>query len=342
MSSLMQKSRGTKRVTMRDIANRTGFTINTVSHALKNMPDISEGTRLKIHEAAKDLGYVRNTMASALRSGRSHTIAVIIGDLGNPKFAVMVNDIEAAAREYQYSVIILCTHESLDLEEKAIKTALERQVDGIIINPTQLNDHCISQLRSAGIPFVLIERYFEQHDVDCVVCDEEEGGYLAGKHLLDMGHRRLIHFSGPPYVSTSAARRAGFLRAAQHLPKKDVIVLPHSDAKENIKALRKLYAQGFTGCFCYLDLGVWDVIATLQAGDPDFLGKIAFVGYDNIQGKFSFPSPICSIDPSSSALCHATVDLLHRRIMGEETPPQKIVFPVRLVCRKSCLPQRSL
>lgn len=332
----MSQLQGHKRVTMRDIAAKTGFTVNTVSRALKNMPDISLPTREKIHQTARDLGYVRNSMASALRSGYSHTIAVIIGDLGNPKFAVMVNDIESAAREYHYSVIILCTHDSLELEEKAIKTALERQVDGIIINPSQINDHCIGQLKASGVPFVLIERHFAQHPVDCVVCDEENGGYLAGRHLIEAGHEKVLHFMGPPHVSSSFARRDGFLRATQDMPQSHVKVLPLRCASENIKALREMHTQGFTGCFFCLDLGAWDVIATLQAEDPAFLDAFSFVGYDNIQGKLPFPSPICSIDPSSTALCRATVDLLHRRILGEVTPPQKIVFPVHLVCRKSC------
>lgn len=145
-----------------------------------------------------------------------------------------------------------------------------------------------------------------------------------------------MYFMGPEYVSSSVARRDGFLRAMEKAPEGDARILPMKSARKNIAALRKLYDEGFTGCFFFSDLGLWDVIAHLQVEDPDFLNAFGFVGYDNIQGKFSFPSPICSIDPSSTQLCEATVDLLHRRIRGEISKPQRLIFPVELVCRNSC------
>ncbi len=334
----MSKVRHMKRVTMRDIAEKTGFTVNTVSHALKNKPDISEKTKKMIKKTAKEMGYVPNYMASALRSGRSHTLALIVGELGNPKFSAMASDIEAAARKLNYSVIILCTQDDGDLEKRAIKIALERQVDGIILSPTQVNDDCIEILKKAHCPFVLIERYFENHQVDCVICDEENGGYLAGMHLIEKGHRKVIHFMGPEYISSSIARKKGFLQATEDLGKENTSVVSMKSAKENIAFLKKKQKEGYTGAFFFSDFGVWDVIAHLQKEKSKLLNEMAFVGYDNIQGKYSFPSPLCSIDPNSTKLCKATVELLHKRIIGgnHHFTPEKITFPVQLICRKSC------
>lgn len=325
-----------RRITMRDIAEKTGYTVNTISRALQNKTDISTGAREKIQLAAKELGYVHNSMASALRSGRSGTLALIIGELGNPKFATLAQHIESAARAHQYSVIILCTHERGDLEAQAIQTALEHRVDGIIINPTQESDQCITQMKASGVPFVLLERYFENHDVDCVLCDEVEGGALAAKHLLAAGHRRIVHLMGPERISSARLRREGFLQATSTLPPGQALVLPMKNARANVEALRGLETQGFTGAFFFSDMGLLDAIAHLQQQPMPQLTGFAFVGFDNIQGLFSFPSPLCSIDPSSAKLCDATVRLLLHRIAGKTTPPEKLVFPVQLVCRASC------
>lgn len=320
---------------MKDIAHATGYTVNTVSHALKDLPDISPETRRKIQETARDMGYVRNTMASALRSGRSHTLALIVGDLDNPKFAIMAGDIEAAARKLKYSLIILCAHENGEMEYQAIRTAIGRQVDGIILNPCQENDHCIAQLNASGIPYVLIERYFDEHNVDTVICDGEEGGYLAAMHLLAQGHQKIAHFHGNLRLSGATARHAGFLRAAEALPAGSARCLPLASGEENARAVEALRTESFTGFFIFNDMALWDILAHLRE-DCAVRERAAFVGFDNIQGKLTFPVPLCSIDPSSTALCEATVALLHRRIQGEKTPPERIVFPVSVVCRNHC------
>ena len=110
-------------VTLKDISLKTGYTINTVSRALKGKDDIAEPTRKLITETAKELGYIGNSLAGALRSGVTRTIAVIISDVSNPLFGIMAKEIEAELRKKNYCTFVLNTNEKYELEEQAVYLA---------------------------------------------------------------------------------------------------------------------------------------------------------------------------------------------------------------------------
>lgn len=334
----MQTKRTDGRVTLRDIARITGYTMNTVSRALKNKPDIARETCLKIQKAAREAGYIRNWIAGSLRTGRSDTIAVIVCDLSNPFFALMVGDIEAAAGAFHYTVIVLCTHESQEKEDIALQVALGRQVDGILLCPCQGSDKSLRVLQEVNIPFVLLSRHFGDQSVDALVCDEERGGYLATQHLIEAGHKKLIYLSSYGYVSSIEERRQGFFRAALQygIPPENCLVYDHEDGEKTAAFLSEKHGEGFTGVFAYCDMEAWKVITHLQQSGIRVPQDIAFTGFDNIQGRLGFPFPLCSVEGSLREICHSSVMLLHAQITGDSTPPNKVVFPVELVCRGSC------
>jgi LacI family transcriptional regulator len=116
--------------TLKSIAERTGFTANTVSQALRNSPSVARQTREEIRKAAREMGYVHNVVASSLRSGRTHTVALVFGDVSNMLFAIKIRELEEALRKRGYQVLILNTDEDEALERRAVHTAISRQVDG--------------------------------------------------------------------------------------------------------------------------------------------------------------------------------------------------------------------
>lgn len=334
----MRKKRTGERVTLSDIARVTGYTVNTVSRALNNKPDISRETRLKIQQVAREAGYIRNWMAGSLRTGRSDTIAVIVCDLSNPFFALMVADIEAAAAECGYTVIVLCTHEDQQKEENALLVAIGRQVDGVLLCPCQGTDHSLHLLRDAGLPFVLVYRHFGDEHADALVCDELRGGYLATEHLIAAGHRKLVFLTSFGRVSGIAERRRGFLQAAEahSIPAEDCVVFDHEDGDRTAAFLKDLHARGFTGVFSYCDMEAWKVITSLGKLGLTVPGDLAFTGYDNIQGRIAFPFSLCSVEGSLREICRGAVRLLDSKIMGTADHSGVSVFPVSLVCRGSC------
>ncbi len=334
----MDTKRPEGRITLKDIARITGYTMNTVSRALRSKPDISRETTEVIQRAAHEAGYIRNWIAGSLRSGRSYTIAVIVGDLSNPFFALMVADIEVAASLYQYTVIVLCTHENQEKEERALQVAIGRQVDGILLCPCQERDQSLKILNEANMPFVLLSRHFDDNNADAQVCDEEKGGFLATEHLILNGHQKLIYLSSFDHVSGIIERKKGFIRAAKQydIPEENCLVYHHKEESKTADFLAKHLKEGFTGVFTYCDMEAWKVITQLHLLKLRVPTDIAFTGYDNIQGKIGFPFPLCSIEGSLKDICYGSVKLLNRKITGDSFAPQTIIYPVELVCRGSC------
>ena len=120
-------------VTLKDIAAKTGYSVNTVSRALRDKDDIAVETREMIQRTAREMGHVSNTLAASLRLGYTNTIAVILGDISNPHFSIMMKEIEGYAWKAGYTSILFNTNENEELELAAIQSALNKNVDGIII-----------------------------------------------------------------------------------------------------------------------------------------------------------------------------------------------------------------
>ena len=326
----------TGHVTLRELAQKTGFSINTVSKALRDMPDISQQTKDTVRQAAKDMGYVGNSMASALRSGYSNVLALIISDISNPFFGILCKEIEQQAAKHNYTVVVFNTEEDAQREDRAIRTALSQNVDGVLLTPSQHSAEGIRLLQEHGKPCVLIGRYFPELPADAVVFDDEQGGYLAGKHLLECGCRNVRMLNAPR--NTSAENRAkGFLRAMAEVPEaKSQLLTVNSPLGGAAECLTAAYREDpFDGIFAYSDLFAMEAASVLEEmGLPN--GSVKLVGFDDIQSRLALPMPLTSVSAGKAAFGEALVSLLMRRIFGDAADfPVRKILPTSLVVRKS-------
>lgn len=188
---------------MQDVARETGYSVNTVSHALRNKDDIARETRERM---AQELGYTANQVASSLRSGRTHMFAVILGGMSNPFYGIMADAVQDAARAADYPVMIMCSRDDAALELQLVEQAIARMVDGIVLFPTADSGPTIARLKASGMPFVLMSRFLEEGEADSVVCDEVHGAYLATSHLVASGRRKLAYISSGNVVYSNQRR----------------------------------------------------------------------------------------------------------------------------------------
>jgi LacI family transcriptional regulator len=220
-----------QKITIHDIARELNLTSGTVSRALNDHPRISEATKLLVKEKATALKYQRNKIASSLRSGKSHTIGVIIPSAQMNFFGSVVHGIELMASANGYSILLYQTEETTLLEKRAIETFLSARVDGILASVAKetVDFSHYQELQKRHIPLVFFDRTNDALDVPSVVIDDYKGAFQATEHLIEKGYKRIAHVSGPQHIKGFQDRFRGYSDALN---------------KHKIKADKKLIYQG--------------------------------------------------------------------------------------------------
>ena len=318
-----------KRITLADIAKKTGYSINTVSHAINNKSDISEETKKFIKETADSMGYIQNSSASFLRSGKSKCISIIVGDISNPHFSILTKEIEMAAKEQGYATFVINTNEDEAMEKEAIVTSLSRNVDGIIICPVQKSERNIDFLKKSGVPFTLMGRRSKSDDTNYVICDDVHSGYIAAKHLLDKGHRRIAIFDGPSYISSARERLEGIKSAFKNCKIKfddaNLYTLPTTLGDNSTLIDDALKTGDYTGAICFSDLIALEVMCSGYAKELDV------ISFDNIRSKFRIPVNFTSISSSKTKMSNEALEILLNNIQNPECPPKQVILSTHIV-----------
>lgn len=202
-------------VTIADIAKSLNTTSATVSRALNNHPGISTKTKKRVLRKAEKLQYRRNTVASALRSGQTGIIGVIIPSAEINFFGSVVHGIESMANQNGYNVLIYQSNESWRHEQKGIDTFLNARVDGIMVSMAkEKNDYThFLNAKQAKMPLVFFDRSNDELNIDAVIIDDHQGGFLATSHLIEQGYKCIAHISGPQHLKIFKARLDGYKAA---------------------------------------------------------------------------------------------------------------------------------
>lgn len=340
------KMRNNRQITLRDVATATGVSINTVSRALRGKNDISPETRRRVMRVAEEMGYVNNMIASSLRLGYTNTIAVLLGDISNPFFAILMKDIEQCARGFGYASFLINTGEDDAMEREAIRTSQNKSVDGFLICPTQQKPDNIRHLKEGHIPFVLVGRRFPDIDTDFVVSDDEQGGYLATRALVERGHRRILMLNGPSHISSARERLAGHRRALAEsgIPFRRELVREVGLACDCCEEVAEGLAAGRPDCtavFAFSDLIAWGVWSCLLKKGVRVPEDYSLVGCDNIRSRLAIPGDLASVGYSKAGMARAAVELLVARMRGEAAGPGRLTLEPRLAAGETLAPPRN-
>ena len=191
-------------VTMKDVADLVGVSVQTVSAVLNGKPGITAETEERVRFAAKSLSYRFDNVARSLRTGRTGSIALIVSDTSSPFIGKVVVAAEDYAREKGYTLVVYNTLDNAEREAMYFNAALERRVDGVVF--ISATDECaaVATLEAQGIPTVAIDRAPEPYDGPFVVLDNIRASQLVAEHLVACGHTSIAHISGPLSVKISA------------------------------------------------------------------------------------------------------------------------------------------
>ncbi len=324
---------------LKDIAEKLGISVVTVSKALQDYKDVSPRTRAKVRAVAKELNYQPNWAARSLVKQRSFTIGMVLPHLRHTFFQEAYEAILKELAPKGYTVLIGVSFEDPETERREIDQMIARQVDGLIVASTRTFSEG-SSFSKLPIPFILLDRCFEGVDADFVGVDDRAIGELATRHLLDQGCGRIGHLRGPE-ASTAIDRLAGYrsvLRDAGKRFSRELVQGDQGSDAAGYDGMRKLLElpRRPDGVFCYNDpVAVGALRAVLEAGcrAPE---DIALIGVGDMRNLDMFRVPLSTVDQGSAETGVNVANLLLKRIESRgPAAPASILTRPRLIVRES-------
>ena len=334
--------------TLKDIAERVGVSVNTVSLALRDSPRIHEQTRSRIRAVAKELDYTPNHAAQALVSRRNMTVGLLLTDMTSPVLTRVAQAVEIGLKARGYVTLLAASNGDGEEESRALATFRARQVDGVLIYPNhrrRLAD--IRRLGSSGMPVVLLAGK-EIENLNVVTIDEQRGAQLAARHMLDLGHRR-IGIIDSARQSGNSEKIDGYrdaLRSAGIDVDPTLQIEPggHS-VSDGYRAMGRLMDRPDppTAVLASTDRIAMGALRWCQKHSIEVPGAVSIFGYDNVEYAEAAPTPLSSVDYPAEDVAQQAVSLILRLIEGADgaAPPTRIVIEPRLVLRESTGPVRA-
>ena len=297
------KARPLSPPTIRDVAERAGVSKSLASLALRGDPGVGEARRASVRQAAEDLGYRPNRVARALAETRSGTVGVLLNDLRNPWFVDLLAGLTAALDGGGLAPVLADSFTARRIGRSAVDQLLAQRVDAIVVVGTTEDDGPLREAATSGCP-VLLAGTYEPGDLgaDVVVNDDRHGAVLATRHLLDLGHRRTVHLTGPGEVGR--LRAEGF-RATAEAAGVPAWTVPGGMSEESgyAAARRLLQDDARPGAvFAYNDLAAVGVLSAAHDLGLEVPRDVSVVGYDNTHIAAIGPVSLTSVDNGTFAI----------------------------------------
>ncbi|MFD1887028.1 LacI family DNA-binding transcriptional regulator [Paenibacillus wenxiniae] len=319
-----------------DVAKRSGLSVVTVSRVLNGAQTVREKNRLKVLEAIRELDYRPNAAARSLARGRTGTIGLIVTTLQDSFFDSVAKEItDLLAAEGYYLAISV----SRGLDEGGQHYMIqEDRLDGLILLSPLEEERFVHELKARHIPYVLIDNHQPAHNAEAVQIDNYQGGYAAGRHLVEQGHRRIAHLCGEEMFRSTGERRRGFVQAL-HEEGIEPILIEQGEysigfgytAAQRWMESQQLPEAVFAGDD-YIALGF--INAVLEAG-LSVPGDISVIGYDDQVIAAQLHPLLTTIRQPADEIARAAVQQILRKITDPDQPASGVCIQPELIVRQS-------
>jgi LacI family transcriptional regulator, galactose operon repressor len=330
-------------VTIKDVARLSGVSSMTVSRVINGSERVSLETRQRVESAIAELGYVPSRLARGLIRQKTGTLALIVPDVANPFFTLIVRGAEDVARRAGYRMILADTRADLTIERDVIEEMLAHRVEGIMIAPvSDRSKGHLQRLATYGVEFVLIDRTVSGIESDVVTGDNVGGARRLVEHLISLGHRRIGFITESDEVSTARDRRQAYeaaLAAAGLSYDPSLIVRSTVDPPGGFEGMRRLLEldEPPTAVFTVNNLVALGAIEAVRAHELEVPDDIALVCFDDIEYASRLYPFLTVMAQPAETLGTLGTQLLLERIEGRAPEhPRVVVLPAQFVVRRSC------
>ena len=329
--------------TMKQVAQRAGVSISTVSHVINNTRAVSDDVRKRVLGIIDEMRYVPSAVARSLKNDKTNTIGVLVPNSSNPYFAELIRWIEDAAFELGYHIILCNAHGGAQKQTAYLRLLMEKRIDGLVLVASGADDEQDLLLRHESVPIIQLERALPGLDADLVLAGQEEGAYQATRHLIELGHRDIACVSGPADLPRSRERVGGFLRAMREagyeVPDSDLLHVEFTSAGGHAAFTRLLARQHRpSAVFVTSDLMAIGGLCAASSAGVRVPGELSVVGYDDIGAACYATPPLTTIAPPKREMARQAIFQLIERIRGGHAPLRSIALASSLIVRASTAP----
>ena len=326
--------------TIKDVAARAGVSFTTVSHVVNNTRPVSSEVRAKVEAAIRELNFVPSAVARSLKARTTSTIGVVVPNSTNPYFAEISRGIEGYFERRGYCVILGNSDDEPEKQRKYLRVLIERRIDGLIVASAGDQDTLRDALGRTDVPVVIVDREVPGVQADLVQIDHEEGAYMAARHLLELGHRRIACISGPSQMVVSEARVHGFIRALREASIEvegcQVIASDYTSSGGYEAAVSLLRNSPPTAIFAANDVMALGALRAAAERGLSVPRDLSVIGFDDIaMSRFFYPA-LTTVGQSILMLGERAAQTLLERVTRDvEGEARRIIIAPNLIVRES-------
>lgn len=330
-------------VTIRDVAALAKVSVGTVSMVLNNSDKVKPKTRELVLRTVEKLNYKRNPYARSLSLNKSHAIGLIVTDLTNPYFGMIVEHLQREIDTRANSLVIGVSQDTIRLEKMLVERLVGSGVDGLIFVPAYEQNPQLSHiydLVTRKFPMVSLTTYYEGVPCGCVMTDLAKGSYDMTKYLLEAGYRDILFLCGFRELILSKMRLDGFLRAHRDaglsVRTDQIVEAPQPNFQSGYEATKEFLKRHTPDAIMsindVLSMGVMGYLHEAGVRVPE---DISVAGYDDLIYSGMLETPLTTVRQPIGDMCAAAVDMLFSLIDGEEAPEHPVLMEPKLTIRAS-------
>jgi LacI family transcriptional regulator len=329
---LSRKRASSPNVTIRDVAERSGFSSATVSIVLNEAPlsrYIPDATKARIQRAASQLGYRPNLFARSLRSRRSHTVGVMVSDMTDPFCTLVLRGIENALYQASFLPILTDLHNERSRFERYLEMLLDRRVEGLVVlaNWLFVDINVLADLEKSNVPVATVGRELKNDKISSVIVDNTAGTRAALEHLYSLGHRKIAFIRGPHQLSDTEPRWRGVRALARErnleLDPRLIVDLPESgDPLSSFEHGYKLTEEllhrhhPFTALMAFDDMTAFGAMRALRSAGRHVPEQVSVIGFDDVAPSAIYSPSLTTVRQPMEVMGASAANLVVEAING--------------------------